>query len=77
MNVGPGAVWSSIRAAARQLNFRRQVRLTVEHKRIVPMRTSSPAFGTHTYEKDVYIVTVTNKSPTRNIVVNRGCSGTL
>lgn len=71
MNVGPGAVWSSILALRRQLEFRRQIKLTVEHKRDLAMRTSSAFVGTHTHLKDVYIVTVTNKSPKRDLVVKR------
>ena len=71
MNVGPGAVWGSIRALGRQLEGRRQVKLTVEHTRSVVSRTWSEFTGTQTHMKNVYIVTVANKSPKRDLVVKR------
>ncbi len=71
MNFGSGAVRSAIQAAYRQFEVRRQVKLTVEHKRSVVSRTWSEFTGTHTHMKNVYIVTVTNKSPNRDLVVKR------
>jgi hypothetical protein len=37
MKLGLGAVMTSVRAAYRQVEFRRQVKLTVEHKRLVAL----------------------------------------
>jgi len=71
MNLGLGAVSSSIRAVYRQVEFRRQVKLTVEHKRVVAHRTLSASAGTQTRMMDVYVVTATNMSPRREIVVRR------
>ena len=71
MNLGFGAIWTPIRAAIRQIDFRRQVELTVEHKRLVAFRALSSFTGTRRHMMDVYVVTVTNKSPKRDIVVNR------
>jgi hypothetical protein len=68
---GFGAIWIPIRAAIRQIGFRRQVKLTVEHKRLVAFRALSSFTGTRKHMKDVYVVTVTNKSLRRDIVVNR------
>ncbi len=71
MKLGLGSILTSVRAAYRQVEFRRQIELTVEHKHVAASRTSSAFAGTQTHAKDVYIVTVTNKSPTRDIVVKR------
>ena len=76
MRLGAGWVWGSVKAAYRQVQFRRQVELTVEHKRLVASRTSSPASGTSTtHMKDVYIVTVTN-SRRRGTSSSRGSGST-
>ena len=71
MRIGLGAVLASVRAAYRQGQFPRQVALTAEYERVVTSRRSSEFIGTHTHVNDVYIVTVTNESPTREIVVTR------
>ena len=71
MNPGISAIWTPIRAAIRQIDFRRQVELNVEHKRLVAFRALSSFTGTRRHIEDVYVVTVTNKSPKRDIVVNR------
>ena len=72
VNPGISAIWTPIRAAIRQIEFRRQVELNVEHNassrsghRRRRSREPVPTL------KDVYVVTVTNKSPKRDIVVNR------
>jgi hypothetical protein len=70
--LGLGAIFASLRAGYRQLEFRRQVKLTVEHERNrVVMRTASALVGSRTDRRDFYVVTVTNMSPRREIVVRR------
>ena len=69
MNLGLGAVLTPIKAAYRQVEFRRQVKLTVEHKNVGGTRTWSAFTGSRSYMKDVYVIT--NKSPKRDLVVNR------
>ena len=71
MRIGLAAVLASVRAAYRQGQFPRQVALTAEYERVVISRQSSGFIGTRTHVNDVYIVTVTNESPTREIVVTR------
>jgi hypothetical protein len=67
-----GGVLSSIRAAYRQLQFRRQVDLTVEFdpQRVVS-RTGSALSGTKTHTADFYVIRIANKSPTRTAVIRR------
>jgi hypothetical protein len=52
------------------VQFRRQVELTVRHERKQVLATSSPT-GTQRHYADVYVVTVVNKSPKRDVVVTR------
>jgi hypothetical protein len=68
---GLGAALATARAAVRQLRLRRQVRLTVEYQNKVILGTESVFARARTYRAGVYVVTVTNMSPTRQIRVER------
>ena len=64
-------LWAAAKSAYRQYEFRRQVEFTVGHEvnRVVS-RTSSSFTGT-TNRADFYVLRITNKSPSRDLVVRR------